>query len=767
MGNNKKNKIIILSVILLSIIVIGSLLVKNNTKDKSDKNNFNSKNTFEEANKDFEIGKDIDFNNFHYVEKFLGEEDWAMSETFLRYSDKIVKIMGSEKFYLEDLENEKELYEFPNEDMTTANAWWIQDDIFWTVKYYKEIEKVKVRSFDQTGNMIDDIILQNFEGEIFDNSYIMVNEMQISDDYIYILSRTTSQPILQVFTKSGELKITYEGVSSFDVDEKGRFIYTRFSSREFPDSGFFMTDLTNGDEVFRNASYRPSPIRFSKDKKFIYGFDEKVLVFEADSGKFIKSVFEFGKDSTYFLDDYDIKDLMIGENGELYFSLRMKLKNEEDFETIGVKNYYYLYTKQEGERPKRETTLTLTAPYRYDFIEEAIKRYELKYPNEHVEYQYTYNSREIFIKSSEEYGAKLTLDIINGDIGDIVQIGGSGLNYENLLRTDAFMDLTGLIMKDKSYSDLNKSVLNGIKINNTIRTLPINYVFSQYELNEDLEKQLGINLDFNKISWSQILDIVKIIENKAPDRHLFTTYMNGSSPWETFGTSLLNANMQDLINLESKTFDLNQEWFKDLLIKFKESSKSKNFVLANAEYDLMDNLHGSLLASSWDYNYYYGDKVNYFNEYNKENKSRLIPDFRGEKNSNRIGYSMRMYSINERSKRKEEAWKFLSFLLEEDIQYIASREKTGMPINEKGVEKMISEFIFMNRRFTEDNIDRYNMDRYNKNMIENSHEIDHLYDMSGLKLDLFDPIKAFMDDQITVDEALKKAEENLIIRLNE
>ncbi len=482
-----------------------------------------------------------------------------------------------------------------------------------------------------------------------------------------------------------------------------------------------------------------------------------INAFDANNGEFLKSIFDFRKYATYLLDDYNVHDFIVGKDEEIYCSLIPRDFETQDFASSFS---YYLYTKEEGERPKRETTITLTAPYRYDFLEEAIKLYEIKYPEEHIEYNYAYNTYEAFLENKEEYGAKLTLDIISGDVGDIVQTGGAGLGYQALLRTDAFMDLTDLIVKDKNYQYLNKGVLNGIKINNAIRALPISYVFYQYELNEELEKELELNIDFDNISWSEVLDIAKVIEEKVPDRHLFTCPIEEETVWDMLGYNLIIENMPDLINLETKEMDLNQQWFKDLLIKFKECSKSKNFLLIG-EPDLIDRLQGSLLTRVFIGNRFYSDVLGNFDSYNEKHKSRMIPSFTGEKNDNRIGYSKRMFSINNRSERKENAWKFLSFLLTEDIQFLVSKERSGTPISQKGVDRMIG-YAFWMHGYSGDNVDKYN-----KSTIENSQKINYLYDMGYMRQDLIDAIKLYMDDEVTLDEALKKAEESIMIRLNE
>ncbi len=751
---NNKNKIVILSIILLAIIITGVSITMRNNKNSST-------NTNEPDNKDAE--KDIESDAFYYVENFIGEEIWDFGyDKFLKYDDKIVKISDGEKAYLKDLKSKEDIYQIPNDNMLSASGYWIYKNVFWNVDYDSKSEAVVVSSFDNKGTKKDNIELKDFKGRVTDNSYIQVEEMRVTEDYIYLLARTDSQPIFQIFTKTGELKNSYENVTSFDVDNKGRCIYTTSGFESLP-SGFYMVDSETGAEIFRNTSYILEPIRFSEDGNLIYGFDRKINVFDVNSGTFIKSIFEFGKDSTYLLDDYDIQDFMVEKDGEIYYSLKTKFGKDQNIELSDIKNVYYLYTKKEGERSPRETVLTITAPYRNDFMEEAIKRYELKYPEEHIEYDYDYNNRREFSENSKEYASKLTLNIISGDIGDIVQTGGSGLELQNILRTDAFMDLTDLIEKDKNYKDLNKDVLNGIKIDNAIRALPVSFSISQYELNEELEKELGLDIDFNQLSWSEVLDLVKVIEEKAPDRHLFTAYTKRESVWETFSNDLLIANMPDLINLETKEVDLNQKWFKDLLIKFKECSKSKNFILYT-KYELTDRLQGSLLSFIPNETRYYGDRVWDFVEYNKAHKSRMIPIFTGEKNDNRAQYSIRMYSINNRSDRKENAWKFLSFLLEEDIQFIASRDsedRGGIPINKKGVDKMIENATYQH------NFSGIDVDRYNKALIDHSHKIDYLYNMGYLRFDILEPIGAYMDGEMTLDEALKKAEENVTIRLNE
>jgi len=48
-----------------------------------------------------------------------------------------------------------------------------------------------------------------------------------------------------------------------------------------------------------------------------------------------------------------------------------------------------------------------------------------------------------------------------------------------------------------------------------------------------------------------------------------------------------------------------------------------------------------------------------------------------------------------------------------------------------------------------------------------SDKIDHLYDMGLFKLNIYFPIQQYVEGEISLGEALKKAEDNVWIRLHE
>lgn len=145
------------------------------------------------------------------------------------------------------------------------------------MKYDNDSKKIIANSFNNKGGNKKggSIELKDFKGRIADDSYIMIDHMIISDDYIYLSARTNTLPTLHIFTKTGgELKHSYENVKSFDIDNKGNCVFTTAGSEILP-HGFYMVNSETGAEIFRNTSYRLEPIRFSGDGELIYGFDKK------------------------------------------------------------------------------------------------------------------------------------------------------------------------------------------------------------------------------------------------------------------------------------------------------------------------------------------------------------------------------------------------------------------------------------------------------------------------------------------------------------
>lgn len=268
---------------------------------------------------------------------------------------------------------------------------------------------------------------------------------------------------------------------------------------------------------------------------------------------------------------------------------------------------------------------------------------------------------------------------------------------------------------------------------------------------------MGVKLDYNNLTWKDVISLTKVIEEKAPDSHLFT----GNTYVGDYLIPMVGANIHQLVDFENKKINLNQEWFVDLLKDFKAAMKSDNFVVAyKGGSNIIDRLEGLLFVHRSTERTYYRDMVYRYLHYNEEEKESLyIPIFVGEKLNKRGVQVNNMYSINNKSENKENAWKFLSFLLEDDIQKL--RTLRAEPVNTKAnkeiLEAAAEEF---SRTYGDDALKVVDM-------MMNIFDRTDCVDMYYYKEDIYDPLISYINDEMPLEEALKKAEENVWIRLNE
>lgn len=694
---------------------------------------------------------------FYYQEMYAEDvlEDRASMRIFFRYKDAWVKaVPNGEVVQFFYLNSEEVAFSFPEDLLQNTVFDLTPDGFIWTASYLEQGGELLLNKYSLEGALKEEVVIKEVETFSIDGQ-VWINQLRVESGNFYVLGETHTQPALQVYNSEGQLKYTHLNVSCFDVHQTGDFVLQKGESTEFQHVGYFGYRISDGSEYMRNEKFSPLMIRFNLDYTKLLVINETVMEINPETGRPIMTVLEFGKDSSFLLDNRSLSDTVLDQKN----SLKILLSQDEVVDKkIRFFNRLYTFEKMEGNRSKRETTVVLTVPYRSDYISEAIKRYEMLYPKEHIEYDYAYNTYEEFMMNREEYGQKLALRIIGNEVGDLVQTGGSALRFWPLAQTDVFMDLEPLLKADPIYENLNQSVLEGMRINNSIRALPVAYQFYQYEFNRELGQTLGIETT-SDVKWSEALSWIEKLDGSAK-------WMNDNGGKESVLRntleSILVMNMPDLVDLESKTVNLNQDWFKALIKQYKSIYNSEQLVVENPEHDLVDRLQGALLRL-WTSSSRLGDGFMHFSAYNELHHSTLIPCIRGEISPNRIAYSKYMYSINERSEHKESAWQFLKFLADEEMQQKIAFE--GAPINNQALNRLFDK-VFSNHRKTDSNMTEAEK-HYIQSYLENSKKVNFMFDMDYMKNDISVQVDRYVKNEINLEEALENAEKSIMIRLNE
>jgi ABC-type glycerol-3-phosphate transport system substrate-binding protein len=299
-----------------------------------------------------------------------------------------------------------------------------------------------------------------------------------------------------------------------------------------------------------------------------------------------------------------------------------------------------------------------------------------------------------------------------------------------LLHTDAFADLTEYVRNDKNYANLNQSALNSLTFDGKLNGLPVGLVLYNYlDFNTQLNDELQLGLNPSSLKWSEILNAAKNLESGRENLMLY-----GHEDIEFLLIDILITNMPDLMNLEAKTYNLKQDWFIELLNELKEIRD-------------MDNLASN--SPSMPFLYRKIGSAGFINSYWYRWDVQSVPPVFGEVNRNNLMYTNHLYSISARSENKDDAWEFLSFLIEEEQMKMDSL--AAVPLNTKAMDALLAPFDDERQSFYR----------------ELTGNIDFLYDFGLYKQDIVTPVMEFINDDITLDEALEEAEYNIWLRMNE
>lgn len=351
----------------------------------------------------------------------------------------------------------------------------------------------------------------------------------------------------------------------------------------------------------------------------------------------------------------------------------------------------------------------------------------------------------------------MSTKLMAGDVGDIVMTGGHWWDTHQIFTKDIFKDLSPMIESDALYKDLDQKTLDGITIDGKIQGLPFaaNYFYAQ--INTELAQEMGIILDWNTATWSDILALNQKFE--GTDKYLFSMYGDAQRAF----VRMLISNMPDIIDVKNKKVDLRQQWFVDLIEQWKVALQSPNFAKFNDKMGLTED--ALICIDKKTDNEYISDTLYWITEFygNEDKTIQVSPLFSGEKHSNRTAISEDMYSITAGSKNAEMAWKLLSTGLRADLQ--EQNALVNRPINTVARDIKTKASVLNTGYKSDIKLKAAQKAADELEVVYNS--VDYLYDMNKIKEDLFKPLLKYFDGSITLDEAMKTAEHDIWIRLNE
>lgn len=737
----RKTRLTVLTVILLSVIMIGCIFVF--SKDKS------AEHAPEEV---------LASTSGFFMETCIAQSEVDLElASFVDPVGSIVRYSGgagyfqAEKFY--DLETAQLLFDFAgrleDEDID-AYAFDSRNNLYYP-RYNADgsVSIVQLSSDPAAGQ--EETLLHGWKGWLVpleDKRVPQFLELKVDANYYYLLSAVDeTYSDLQVFTRDGALYMEVPKCQDFDLDRQGNLFVASLA-----DFCMYKYDMENRNVLCSVSCtiYEDSMLQhilYEERSGLVYLLQSRnIYAYQADDLIFERIVMERAENMLECQDEY-LRSFYVDQNQNI-FCLSM-LRN------------LYRYTPTESREVQAEPTLTISAPYPDDYILQAIALYEREHPEQHIHYDYAYASMAEFNKNAkaDNYFEQANLRLLSGDIGDIVMNTSAFPFFYDRLFSDLFVDLLPFIEEDEIRNQLDTAALEGMLTEGQMKALPVAAHYYYAEVNTDLAEKLHIETDWQNASWSEIIALHEQLE--GTEYALFSTYSK-----ERLLSRILISNMPDLIDYKAGKMDLKQPWFTDLLLQIKTLWNAPNFIkvvsysyLPTTDQNVLIHIDGKTEGKNE------GDVMAGYvqRQVNGGTNIQIIPLFCGEKNSNRTAGSQYMYSISAWSEHKIEAWGFLRFLVEQQVQKRSVLRDRPMNLEARADRVAL--------KAADQGLAGKEAKKYIRQHVEEMQAVyetvDAMYDMGEIKEILWLTLCDYMDGELSLDEVLAKSEEALLIRINE
>lgn len=676
----------------------------------------------------------------------------------VRMGDRIVARVGSSKD-LVDINTWESAYTWPTswaeQNLDIHLIAFDNENNIYGLIYSEETKQASIiKHYTGSEKPDETIVLQGIHTDAKKGKPPVIKKLMVDDEYIYVQSYVNVWEGVQVFTHDGALHAEYDEIRDFDIDNEGSIYLLERTNQFVPIS---RREVKTDKLVFSLAAEKAT---VTGDNFFLernsgllcLSSRNEVSTYNAKDGSPVNIIMDKVKNASSL--GLFAQAMMVDSEFNIYF---VDYAGEGD----NVTARFFKYFLAEDTRRDMPYTLTVTAPYRDDYFSRVISKFEQENPEEKIKYDYAYNSKmEFGMKSNDDgYFDKLKLKLMTEDVGDVVMVGNVYNDMHQLLTRGLFENLKPLIEKDPSYKDLDEKMLDGITINGEIGTLPLAAIHRYMQINETLCGELGINLDWENATWSDILALTEKLE--GTEKYLFSA--PEGSTFNIF-VRMVISNMPELINLDTVKMDLRQPWFLELIEQWKAASQNPNFSENTANFNIAPNALINMFWNTeitWDSDMVYSGIINAKQERNVNLRQFPLPI--GEKNANRASWSEDMYSISASSKNKDAAWELLSLAMSEEMQSLNAMRNRPLNTVSRGKSMKEAEKATI-ERFPEMS---QQIKTFYNDMRKVYSNVDYMYDMGIGKEHLFYPLLDYVDGKITLDEALTKAEHDILIWLSE
>ena len=474
-------------------------------------------------------------------------------------------------------------------------------------------------------------------------------------------------------------------------------------------------------------------IYYNKINKTMYGFSEKGILKYDDKGnikEYIADVAQLsGLDSIYrFIVDEEEKIYTFGKDGnqsKLLAYAKTEKKEQEEMEKKEIRLYSY-YPNDD---------------HIHQNLINVIRKFEQKYPDIKIKFDAHDNLQQI------------NTELLTGKGPDILCGIYPAMGY---ITKGIFLDLNQMISGDSEFNkeDYNEAVIEGSRYGDALYIMPITYIKQFYIGNKKLLEDNKIEVDI-EWTWRDLYEIMEKVKSKG-------IYAAPIYPEEYILSRLVKDGLDYYIDWEKKEARFDSKEFRETL-KLLMAIKAGNLEHPEVEPFPKNGRNLELILNN---TLFYPD----FNSGNFEityiispysDNMILLPRPKPEYGGNKafLAYNA---AINSKSKYKDEAWKFIKYLLSEDIQFYIG--EWDMPVNKKAGERLLEiqlEGLKKNGYDTDSNLQAFKDINNSLNKNAALQIPDELYNT------IWEEIKTYLSGSKSEEETVKAIQNKVELYLNE
>ena len=367
------------------------------------------------------------------------------------------------------------------------------------------------------------------------------------------------------------------------------------------------------------------------------------------------------------------------------------------------------------------------------------------------------------IQDGDTLNSKLSAELMAGKGPDIVLYDSSynGVsNVEKMMALDVFADYNELIKNDSSDSSIDLKNYNEIVMDSGINNgkryfMPISYIPNFLITTTKLSDEYSIDSS-KSITYEKSPKVLSKYLNKAKKSENMSGFFNVNE--ELY--ALIDSNI-DFFNktntLQSDKFLNNLNALSELILP-----ADKNNSLGTDPLELV--LKGNtMFVSLYQITGSEPNGMGYIYYYFKSNSQMpLIMNNLSDSEDTSSAFIDKGFLINNNSDKKESAFKFVKYMLSEDVQ---CNSEVGLPVNKAAQKKLIEEI----------DLDIYNMEKdsdYNNFISNYSNALDGI-NKCGFRNDYFnnsiinDVVSKYVSGDITEKQFIKEIQGKTQLYLNE